>query len=416
MKKIVIIGINCITAKYLPDALRGAGYEPTFILDIEAYSGASRQALETCRCYQADIEDIRSVLRLLRQTPEILRGAYAVTSFYDDKFPLIAHIARRWGLRCLEPAAVRLADKSEVMRLVPEYSPRGLVLRYGDLSHGAVSTFARSTRALVLKPALVSGGVGVTRPAPRDVSVASIRTAIATSGVPNALGQTWILQERVAGRLVSLEGFAVAGVPTFICFALRGRIGTTEVSDLLPADDWVAAAVRAHCQKGICTLINRSGFRNGYFHCEFVITADNAYLIDANMGRIGGATYAEQIALAHRFEPGEILRHATLLPLDAATAGPPPAFLPPEETRPTLGFFYGLEHGGTIRSIALPEQRSSMHTQFARLGSRVPPIGTSDASWVGLLAGLVDDAVRDIDRISIETDHGFAPPFYLAEE
>jgi hypothetical protein len=416
MKKIVIIGVNCIAAKYLPDALRAAGYEPVFVLDIEAYSGESRKALEGCAHYPADIEDTSAVLDVLAENPGILDGAYAITSFYDDKFPLVAGIADARGLRRPEPAAVRLASKAEVMGLVPEYSPRGLIFRPGDLARLDVSAFARLTSALVLKPSMVSGGGGVTRWAPGEVSESAIQAAIATSELPGAAEQTWILQEQIKGRLVSLEGFAQDGVATFLCFSLRGRIGTTEVSDLLPADDRLAREVRQRCRQAVRTLIKRSNFRNGYFHCEFIITDDSAHLIDANMGRIGGATYAEQIALAHGFQPGEILRHSVLLPLDQAAAGSPPAFRAPGETRRAVAFLYGLEKSGTVRSIALPADLRGIHTQFARFGVPVPAIGTSDASWVGLLTGFADEAEHDMRRIGIETDDGVVAPYYVSEE
>jgi hypothetical protein len=76
--------------------------------------------------------------------------------------------------------------------------------------------------------------------------------------------------------------------------------------------------VRAKIEKAVRDLIARSGFDNGFFHCEFIANDATAYLIDANMGRPGGASIVEQIALPTILAPATVLQHVALLPLGFA--------------------------------------------------------------------------------------------------
>jgi hypothetical protein len=411
MKKIIIAGIGCVTAKYLPEALRSAGHEPVFLLDPANYVGESRAALCTATCYPVDVGDPDAVLQLLADTPEITTDAYAITSLFDEVFPLTERIAHSFGLAHPDPSFAKLSAKTEVSRLVPEYSPASIAFHPDDLDR---MDFTPLTGLLVLKPSLGTGALGVEHLASADLSVERIRASIAGSGVPDPWGQSWILQQAVAGRLVSLEGFATGTTVSLIGISCRTRIGATEVANLFPADDLLSAAATTRAVSAVHALVARSGFRDGYFHCEFLLGKDSAHLIDANMGRPGGAAIIEQIALAHGVPAGEVLTHAVLLPFTSAV--PVPNFRQLGETVPTMSFWYGLERGGVVRSVTPPPNSPCLHTQFAKPGQLVPPVGASDYAWIGMFTGNVADAIRDIDRIAIETDEGISGPCYAVDE
>lgn len=410
MKKIIIIGINPATAKYLPRAMRGFGYEPVFVLDPDDFAGEAREALRTCACYPADIENWPEVLALFARNPEITRGADTISSLYDEKFPLTESIAERYGLRHPEPAFARLARKSEVHRLIPEYGPPTHVFAAHEWVDADPAVIGADSGAVILKPSVQAGAVGLTvltaQDTPRDV-----RDAIKTSGLWDADEQTWLLQAKITGRLISLEGYARDGKPHFIGFSVRGRIASTEVSNLFPGDPALPAPVRTRCADAVTALVDRSGLRNGYFHAEFIATEDNAYLIDANVGRIVGGAVVEQIALAHDLTPEEILGHVVLLGLGAA--GGEPAYRAPELAEPTMSFFYGLRGGGVVESVVVPADTKCLHTQVIPDGAEVLPVGVNDDAWVGMLTGHLDEAVRDIDRVTIHTPSGPRPPAYV---
>ncbi|MEV4570260.1 ATP-grasp domain-containing protein [Nonomuraea sp. NPDC049419] len=398
--KIIVVGVGCVAAKYLPGALRAAGHEPVFVADPAAYTGPSRRALETCVCLPADIADAEDVLRALTDQPGVLDGAEAITSPFDETFPVVRRVAGKLGLACPPPTFAALADKSRVAALVPEHSPWTAVFRPRELPPGLAE---RAPGPVLVKPSLCTGALGVRAAA----STEEVAAAVAGSGVPGALDQPWLLQQIVEGDLISLEGFLRAGGLTVIGFSRRTRIGATEVSNLFPAAHTLEPAVREQCVRAVRELAERGGLRDGYVHAEFLAGAGRAHLIDANAGRLGGAAVVEQIALAHQVEPGAVAAHALLLSLGAADEAPP--YRPAGETRETTSFWYGLRDGGVVRAVTAPPD--ALHTQFAVAGQRVPPVGESDYAWVGMLTGLTADAERAIEQVVVHTDEGDRPAF-----
>jgi hypothetical protein len=409
VSRILIAGIGCVTAKYLPAALREAGFEPVFLLDLDNYVEEPRDALAGCEWYHADLNAPEPVLDLLLDKPEILAGVVAVSGFFDDLFPLVERIAVAHNLPYVGPVAARLADKAEVVRLIPEYSPRTVPFGIDSVP---VERLRELGDELVLKPGVGSAGFGVVRLATAGLDAGAVRAAITGSGLPDATEQTWLAQASIDGDLISIEGYVEGGTLHVTGFSLRGRIGWTEVDNLYPADDEIAPGTRAYCVEAVRALVARAGYENGYLHCEFLIDTDRPYLIDANLGRLGGGTTVEEHALAHGLSAGEIARHVLLLPLGLPTSTP--AYKPVEQTIQTLSYAYGLVEGGWVRSILLPPSSACLHTRVARTDRPTPPIGASDFAWVGLLVGPTAAARHTITRIRIETDAGLAPACYTS--
>ncbi len=405
--KLIVAGVGCVSAKYLPDAMRGAGHEPVLIADPARYSGAARDAVRDCAWLAADITDPGDIVRALTARPDVLAGATAITSPFDEVFPVTARVAEKLGLAHPPPAFAELADKARVAALVPEHSPWTRTVDPRAIPDDLV---AGASVPVLLKPSLCTGALGVrVLSTPAELTPASILETMRGAGVPDALEQPWLLQQVVSGDLISLEGYLRAGRLTVLGFSRRTRIGATEVSNLFPADETLSGAVRDQCVEAVTALAERGGLRTGYVHCEFLVTAERAHLIDANLGRVGGAAIVEQIALAHRVDPGEVVRHALLLPFDPDA--PTPAYRPEEQRRRTTSFWYGLRDGGTVRSISGAAGGPCLHTQFAVAGQRVPAVGVSDYAWVGMFTGLSADAERDIDRVVIHADEGDLPAY-----
>ncbi|WP_158566807.1 hypothetical protein [Actinomadura craniellae] len=409
-EKILLIGIGCVTMKYAPAALRRAGYEAVVLGNIQQFSGESRTALRTCASHQTDIEDPGSVTSLLAERPEILAGVVAVTSLWDEKFPLVEQAADTHHISGPDRAISLLSQKAVVNRTIPEYCPRGSIIHRRSIADADLTAIAASPSGSVLKPSLSAGALGQAYFPSADVSIDEVRAAIDTSELPDADTQEWIHQERINGDLFSLEGFVEQGAITFLGFSQRMRVGLTEVGNAFPADVSLSPAARQRCRDSVTTLVHRSDLRNGYFHCEYLVAGDESYLIDANIGRIGGGTIVEQIALAYHVDPVEIMEHVVLLPLGRSIRAP--SYDSSGPLTQTMAFWYGLESGGTVLGTVPPSDSVCTHTQFAEPGGLVPAIGTSDRAWVGMLTGPYEDAIRDIEHVKIETNSGWVKPFH----
>ncbi|MGW7594453.1 ATP-grasp domain-containing protein [Streptomyces rubiginosohelvolus] len=415
MKKIIILGINAISAKYAPRALRTAGYEPVFLADPEAFAGQAADSLRECACFPVDIEDRAAVLRLLAEDPSITQDAFAITGLYDEKFPLIAEIAADHGLHGPDPVAVRLASKGEVAELIPEFSPPTLRFTGGEAARLAVdpAACAPAPGGWVLKPAEQAGARGAARLRP-GAGPTDVWNAVATTGLSRDAAHPWVLQADIRGPLFSLEGYVAGGRIVFIDFSQRGRIAWTEVSNLLPAERRLPRGAEERCKTAVVTLVERSGLSQGYFHCEFLLEDGRPFLIDANIGRLGGGATVEQLALSHGLDPAEILAHVLILGLPAVGAGPEPAYRPQGSGVSTLSYYYGIEAGGRITSVTAPEGGRCLHTQVAPHGGRVGPVGCGDDAWVGMLTGLTSDVAREIENVVVHTTDGPRRPAWVA--
>jgi ATP-grasp domain len=407
---LVVVGISCAGVKYLSRAVRSAGLEPVVVADPDRYVGQSREALLECVCLTADITDARSVATALRSRDDLLGSSTLITSPFDEVFPVIDLISADLGLVAPDPVLARLADKAFVASLVPEYSPVTVRLDPAELPDDPPSCFSGQ---VVLKPSLCTGGLGIMMLRPDALTWEAIADAIAMSGVPGASGQPWLLQQSVDGDLVSLEGYFEHGDLHVIGYSRRTRIGLTEVINTFPADDTLPARARSKAEIAVGLLASRSGFANGYLHCEFLVADDDVYLIDANMGRLSGGVIVEQIALANGLSAEEIIAHSLLLPFDPEFNAP--AYKPPSSLPTAIAYHYGLRDGGVVRSVSFPADAQCLHTRYIPDGERVPPVGTSDYAWIGMVAGFPADCDSAVDRIIICTGDGEQPAYCRPE-
>jgi hypothetical protein len=412
MKKIIILGVNAVSAKYVPRALRTAGYEPVFLVDPREFAGEVAANLRDCACVPVDTEDRAGVLRLLAEDPSVIGDAFAITGLFDELFPLIEEIAAAHGLCRPDPVVARLASKGEVASIIPEFCPPTMRFTGTEAARLGIdpAAVAPAPGGHMLKPAEQAGGRGVTR-LPRGAGPEAVRDAVAASGLAEG---HWVLQADITGTLFSLEGYVTEGRIVFICFSQRGRIGWTEVSNLLPADDRLPEAVKDRCRAAVTALIERSGLSRGYFHSEFLVAGDRPFLIDANVGRLGGAAIVEQLALSSGLDAGEILGHVLTLGLPDAVTSPEPAYRTGDGAASTTSYFYGIEGGGRVTSVSVPHGRRCLHTQVVRDGGRVGSVGAGDGSWVGTLTGLTPDVAEEIEEIVVHTAEGPRRPAWVA--
>jgi hypothetical protein len=410
-RRMIVVGIGSVGAKYLPLAVRSVGLEPLVIADPDRYVGQSREALLECTCLSADITVAESVAMALRSRDDLLDGSTLVTSPFDEVFPVIDLISADLGLIAPDPVLARLADKAFVASLIPEYSPVTVRVDPAELPECPQSRF--SGQQVVLKPSLCTGGLGVRLFQRNALTQEAIAEAITMSGVPRAGIQPWLLQQFVDGDLVSLEGYFQQGELQIIGFSRRVRFGLTEVINTFPADDALSAKAQAKAKTAVGVLARRSGFVNGYLHCEFLVSDGEVFLIDANMGRLSGGAIVEQIALANGLRAEDILAHALLLPFYPQS--PAPAYKPAASLPTAIAYHYGLRDGGVVRSVSVPSDSECLHTRYVPDGQRVPPVGTSDYAWIGMIAGFRADCDSVIDRIAIWTDDGKQPAYCRLE-
>jgi hypothetical protein len=415
--KIIVVAIGPVTLKYIDASLKPLGLEPVFITETgHAYEGASGEVLNRYEHHEADIFSLASIQKVLEENPHLASQAKGIYSFYDSCYPAIDCIAKKHGLLTPEPGIVLLSEKDYLYQLIPEHCPKFISFKPHQLDDLDVAPLA-GAKDLILKPSLAGGADGICRLQPGASLNGDIREAIKRCILADAWTQTWILQERIPGRLMSLEGYAHNGQLYFIGFSLRTRVDLTEMSNEFPADEHFPETVRGQCRDAIRNLVDRARLRNGYFHCEFIYDRleQKALLIDGNFGRVSGGAAVEQFSRSYGLDPRDVLRHVTMLPLEPDLV-PSPFPAGPVHRRKTRAIYLGLDQATTFQDIQFPSDSACDHTRYLGAGQQVLPVGHSDLSWVGVISGLQEDVVREIEQITIQTSDGPRPPVYAILE
>ena len=402
--KLLILGMGNVALKYAEHALAPYGLEPVVMGDRKGRPVEAWASFSPARFHDVPLE-AQAIARYLASQPALRQQICAVTTLFDEQLPLVEAVAFEQGWAYPGPAAVRLSDKATAATHAQALSPPSHAFDAGDPDTLASVVDADGT-AWIIKPACCSGGEAVGRIAGGTGALGQIRVHLARHFHVQA--ERWLLQPCLEGELVSFEGYMEAGVLHRVGLSRRTRMGLTEVANRFPAQHCLTAEQQARGWAGLEGLFARAGYRDGWFHCECIAGPAGLHLIDANAGRIGGATVLEQVALAGGISPADLLAHVLLLPL--------PLFQPRRlawqaHPKATLGVWYGLAQAAVLTGIELGPH-AAWHTRFARDGAVVPPVGTSDYAWVGMFSGQEPDVLRGLEGLRLLTDRGPVAPAY----
>jgi hypothetical protein len=385
------------------------GLRPLFLCDLRNYQADTRKQI--LRYPHIDVAT-RSAGELLAQLESLLprEQIAGVMTFLDSRLAVAVELAERLGCSGMDPAVLDTRSKGWVAWALPEHSPRTLAFQRSRLDAAVLERFLSSCpHGAILKPQNAAGAIGMVR-VERSPDLAHALDQVRQTEIPDFLApDEWIIQELATGELASVEGYVCEGQVRFLGLTGRRKVGATESVMFFPYQSAVSALAFARARQAVEALVARSGFRRGYFHCEFIIDGDDARLIDANVGRLGGGSLGEQLAVAMGLAPVELYRHAievTLFGRDSFETRDLDAM------RSTLGVMYGLERSEILDAVEIHEPLRSFHTQVLDGGGMVPAMGVNNWSWVGILAGRTDDVEADLAKIRIRVGEQTYPPMY----
>lgn len=415
MKAILLLGTSSSGAIFAEEALALLDLRPIYLLDEAAYSGEPLSAIKECEHYSTNVFDIRDIQRVIEKN-ELDKKAIAITTLLDELLPNALEIAEMYNLKGPDASLKKLSKKSFLYKLIPEYSPPSLIFCPESISLNEINNFLEKTNThpgYLLKPEISSGGVGIhafnTTPSASEI----LNLIIKQSDTTPLKQQSWILQPTLAGELISLEGYVQNGDCHFMGYSKRTRFKLTETTNSYPCDKFIPQTTRLKCEEALRTLVERSAYHSGYFHCEFILKEKKVYLIDANMGRVGGGPLIIQLGLAYNTNPAMILAHVFDLGVFTGTRlkNPPSLAGSPKET---LGICYCIKNDAKILGLRLPSLNGLFHIQLANKGNPAVAAGKSDSAWVGFLAGETESTLKAINEIIISTSDGEQKPFYTA--
>jgi hypothetical protein len=399
--KVVFIESSCVGGAYAAQAAIELGYSPLFLTHPSVSQGDTRRQILNFDHIECDTHSIDLMQSAISDRD--LAESDFITSFSDTSLMDAVALARRVGTKSLSPVIERLKDKGEVYEFVPEFSPPSVQFSARHIPHEPIKELFQHCETVIVKARRASGGLGtITLNSPDEVR--RLNSLIPVSAIPDHLApDLWLAQGFVNGELVSLEGYVFDSAPRFLGFSGRKKIGMSESRIIFPWDERISEDARAEAKVAASRLIARSGFNNGYFHIEFMVRGERAFLIDANMGRIGGGGLGEQIAISYGITPTALHSHILALSLEGRDLG---GGLFSESRRPTISAMYGIPVEAELKSVQLPDPFNCLHTQILDAGQVVAPMGQDNYAWVGIVSGESENVLREAPGIKILTSEG----------
>ena len=401
-----VIESSVIGPVYLRQAAKTLGLEVTYLSKISNQEGDALRQMLAGRVLQCDTEDAEAMAAIIREDSGHRRPAGVVT-FLDSRLSVCAELCRTLAVNGVDPALLAIKSKAVVNALIPEYVPRSLAFDARNAPEAELRQMLDQARhGLIAKPALAAGAKGY-----REMATAA-ELLPATQLVDEQLSPALrpydlVVQERILGELVSLEGFVAKGNLHFLGVTGRRKQGNSESVFLFPYDNRIDPTALATAKMAVTALVQRSRFQNGFFHTEFIVNDGEAWLIDANFGRPGGANLAEVFSVSFGVDPSTFYA----LVLSVNLFGDVPHAVMWEKPRlPTLGIAYGLPEQGCLLALEGLESCGSLHTLAQNLGCRVAAMGESNWAWVGLLAGPPAAVQSDLAKLRLRTNLGWTAP------
>lgn len=413
-KRIIIVGTAWAMAKYLEKASIDLGYKPILLANIDGYSTQLANIIRESEWYDVDVSSYEKVETFLQEHWEEFGEVAGITSLTDMRLPIARKLAEKFNVPGPDRAVLQLSDKQHVAKLIPEYTPPTLSFSLSEIPLDELGRMMDLYGEIVIKPTRGSGALGTIR-VREKLKLPGIRSLLMGAGLENLDSFEWLAQAHISGTLYSLEGYCLKGKPTFLGLTRRSRIAMSEMANHFPSDlDPLIQKNKAMLYGGINALIERSLFQNGYFHCEFLVNEQGAYLIDANFGRIGGAAMIEQFAHSFEITPEEMARHVIDVGLFNGIHSPNYTYKC--NPRPSLCLCYGMQEEGRLSKVNLPAHLRSFHTMIAKDCAFVTAIGSSDYSWVGIISGDPEQVLQEVKEITIETENNkIIPAFYFID-
>lgn len=401
MENLVIVESSCVGTTYTGRAAESLGYQPIFLTDPTIDQGETQERMKEFEVIHCDTSSVSSMVSALSKAD--ISNVTATISLCDTNIMASIDLADVFGAKSIDKTARSLKDKGNVYRLVPEYSPPSIAFDSHSIPFDKLKQFFAEYGRIIFKANCSSGGHGSFLLDDYDEDV--IKQSIAGSGIPSHLKpDQWMAQVAIDGELISLEGYSHHGTIQFIGFSGRKKVGMTESIVIFPYAEQISRHVQAQAKEAVSILLSRAGFMNGYFHVEFLITNKNAYLIDANIGRIGGGGMSEQFASTFGANPDDIYRHILALSLDSTDLDGQRLYN--QANFKTWSAMYGVPEKATVNKVIVPDDFPCFHTRIISYGTTVPPMGVDNYSWIGIVSGRKEDVDHYASQIVIETSEG----------
>lgn len=397
---IVILETSDVGATSTAMAVKNLGYLPLFLTKPGSYQGDTLDQLHEWPYVECDTT---SVLEMVDVLSGLNRRIVGVFTALDSRLHVSIALAKSLGIKHIDDAVMSLKSKNQVCRIIPEFSPKNMEFDTKAISKEKLESFIGECERAIIKPEATAGGVGTFEVTPSS-NLEDVLSEVRKCDFGTHLNSSkWLLQEFLQGSLYSYEGYVTKGQVHFLGVSSRKKIGQTESQVKFPVDFSLSKETLSRAKEAISILIQRSGFANGYFHIEFIATSRGPLIIDANMGRVGGGSIVQQLALSFHTDTVFVMEHIIKNSLFCDEPNESPFVFPPDLT---FGLAYGAQKNTFLEEIYIPKNSNLLHTQLLNVGQLVPAMGDNNWSWIGIICGKDSDMNRHLTDIKLRTKDG----------
>jgi len=410
-KKLIIIETSDIGARYTAQAVLRLGFEPVFLVNLKNYQGDTLEQIQECEHYSVDTTNPQAMASFVQNQGWDVE---AVTTFLDSRLHLAIQLAKLLNVTGLDPRLMPFKDKGRVYDLGPQFSPPSVCFGLDDIPITKIEDLRRKFPRVILKPRCTAGGIGA-RVFSTDNSFPDLLAHLRSSEIPSHLQPNeWMLQAFVTGELVSAEGFVRDGEIHLIGFTGRRKIGNTESWSGFPYDSQIRPVALNRATEQVTGLLQASKVQNGFFHIELIVNDTEAYVIDANLGRMGGGGIGEILASAYGVDPVDIFLEVLKISLfpnsqHASFWTKTPTF--------AVSINYGLEKEATLSKPETANTTKDVYiTEILSEGALVPAMGSDNWAWVGIVSGSAEAVRNHLNALRVSSTTGLYTAYFADAE
>lgn len=375
------------------------GYRPLFLLNPDSYKADLALSLQNFDYRNVDTLSVEAICAELEKIKDKLVG---ITTLVDSRLAIASQVALRMCLPGPDEACIILKDKAAVADLIPEYSLKTASLNNDDEKCRIQFDSIFKNKKIVAKHRSGCGAVGIQFLSSDEEKLQFIHNTKKLS--------EWIFQEYFEGSLFSIEGWIENNKVNYIGWTSRRKIKNTETEFRFEGNQSVTRDIDLYAKRVVATLFKRSNYKRGWFHIEFLIDSSmkNAVMIDANVGRIGGAMLPHVLAMSLDLSPMQIYQHA----IETQLFGRSSVEINPKKSLDKIYkcVCFGSPQETVIEQVFLPEyplkKQGLRVVRILGAGDRVSKVGHDDWSWIGFVAGEEEEVDRYASKIQIKTNDG----------
>lgn len=399
---VIIIETSDIGAGYTAGAVTDLGFEPVFICHLGNYQADTLKQIKEFKHIDMDTSSARSIVNAIRTHVEngLIAKPSAAITFLDSRLEVAIEVAELLGVVGIDLSVKDLKDKGFAWSKCPETMPPSLLISRNQISLDKISLFLQQNSRVIAKPCKAAGGLGF-KVFDQGVTAKDIMAHMDRVQIPDFLSpDSWILQSYIQGEIVSLEGYIRQGEFFPLGFTGRKKVGNTETVCIFPDHSSLPSEgqkiARDFCEK----LLRVTGVNNAYFHIELIVDSSGPYIMDANIGRLGGGGIGELLAFSYGRHPVEIFKHV----LEVTLKLPESDIYLSQSPRTAISISYGAERSGYLHQISNMDGLRGFHTQILDQGQMVPAMGGDNWSWIGIATGWKEQIYDDLTKVKLLID------------